>query len=102
MYGPCRQPARDSFVSWLYNLNIDDDELSLLVGDFNFYRYAENRNRHGGNFNDCLVFNNTISHLGLVEIPVKGRSYTWCNMQASPLLEQIDCFSLCGLDHSIP
>jgi hypothetical protein len=90
VYGPCRQPARDSFVSWLYSLEIDDDEFWLLVGDFNFYRYAENRNKPGGNFNDRLVFNNVISHLGLVELLVKGRSYTWSNMQASPLLEQID------------
>jgi hypothetical protein len=47
VYGPCRQPARDLFVNWLYNLEIDDDELLLLIGDFNFYRYAENRNRPG-------------------------------------------------------
>lgn len=92
VYGPCRQPARDNFVNWLFNMNIDDEDLWLLIGDFNFYRYAENRNRPGGNFNDCLIFNDIISHLGLVELPIKGRSYTWSNMQDSPLLEQIDWF----------
>jgi hypothetical protein len=45
-----------------------------------------------GDFNDSLVFNNIISHLGLVELPIKGRSFTWSNMQANPLLEQIDWF----------
>jgi hypothetical protein len=48
----------------------------MFMGDFNFYRYAENRNRPGGNFKDSLVFNNITSHLGLVEIPIKGRSFT--------------------------
>jgi hypothetical protein len=48
----------------------------MFMADFNFYRYAENRNRPIGNFNDLLVFNNIISHLGLVEIPIKGRSFT--------------------------
>jgi hypothetical protein len=92
VYGPCRQPTGDQFVNWLFNLQIDDDDLWLLIGDFNFYRYAENRNKSGGNFHDNLIFNNIISHMGLVELPIKGRSYTWSNMQASPLLEQIDWF----------
>jgi hypothetical protein len=61
----------------------------LLIGDFNFYRYAENRNKFGGNFHDSLIFNNIISHLGLVGLPIKGRSYTWSNMQASPFLSRL-------------
>jgi hypothetical protein len=92
VYGPCRQPARDQFVNWLFNLQIEDDELWMLIGDFNFYRYAENRNKTGGNFQDSFIFNNIISHLGLIELPIKGRSYTWSNMQDVPLLEQIDWF----------
>jgi hypothetical protein len=75
----------------------------MLVGDFNFYRYADNMNRSGGNFNYFLVFNNIISHLGLIDLPIKGRSYTWSNMQVVPLLEQIDWFFyLCCLDLPIP
>jgi endonuclease/exonuclease/phosphatase family metal-dependent hydrolase len=92
VYGPCRQLDRDLFVNWLYSLNIDDDDLWLLIGDFNFYRSIDNRNKPGGNFNDTLVFNSIISHLGLIELPIKGRSYTWSNMQDNPLLEQIDWF----------
>jgi hypothetical protein len=92
VYGPCRQPARDIFVNWLFSLEIGDDGLWMLMGDFNFYRSSENRNRPGGNFNDCLVFKNIISHLGLIELPIKGRSYTWSNMQESPFLEQVDWF----------
>jgi hypothetical protein len=61
VYGPCRQPARNEFVNWLYNLDIGDDDLWLLIGDFNFYKSAENRNMPGGNFNDSLVFNSIIS-----------------------------------------
>lgn len=92
VYGPCRQPARNEFVNWLYNLDIGDDDLWLLIGDFNFYRSAKNRNMPRGNFNDSLVFNNIISQLGLIELPIKGRSYTWSDMQSSPLLEQVDWF----------
>jgi hypothetical protein len=43
---------------------------------------------------DIMVFNEIISDLGLQEIPLKGRSFTWSNMQQNPLLEQLDwCFT---------
>ena len=42
--------------------------------------------------NDILLFNDIISHLGLTELPLKGRSYTWSNMQVEPLLQQLDWF----------
>jgi hypothetical protein len=45
-----------------------------------------------GGIQDSLIFSNIISHLGLIELPLKGRNYTWSNMQAAPLLEQIDWF----------
>lgn len=100
--GPCRQPTRGLFVDWLYNLEIDEDDLWLLIGDSNFYRSVDNRNKPGGNFNDIVVFNNIISHLGLIELLLKGRSYTWSNMQEVPLLEQVDWFFyLCCLDNPI-
>ena len=30
--------------------------------------------------------------MGLVELPRKGRAFTWSNMQQEPLLEQLDWF----------
>jgi hypothetical protein len=66
----------------------------LFIGDFNFYRSLEDRNREGGNMQDIIIFNKVISNLGLQEIPLKGRNFTWSNMQQNPLLEQIDwCFT---------
>jgi exonuclease III len=32
VYGPCRQPDRDEFVNWLYNLDIDEEDLWLFMG----------------------------------------------------------------------
>jgi hypothetical protein len=94
VYGPCHGTERDQFVDWLYNLNISDSENWMLVGDFNFYRSAEDRNRSGGNVSDMNTFNAIISNLGILEIPLKGRNFTWSNMQQAPLLEQLDwCFT---------
>jgi hypothetical protein len=41
---------------------------------------------------NTLIFNDLIGHLGLVELPLKGRAFTWSNMQQDPLLEQLDWF----------
>ena len=92
VYGPCRGQARDDFVDWLYHLSIPDSANWLVLGDFNFIRSTENRNLPGGDANDIFIFNEIIGHLGLLELPIKGRSFTWSNMQDNPLLEQLDWF----------
>jgi mannosylglycoprotein endo-beta-mannosidase len=92
VYGPCEGEQRDCFVQWLFNIVILDEELWLFMGNFNFIRSQQNRNRPGGNMNDMFIFNEIIDHLGLLELPIKGRSYTWSNMQCDPLLEQLDWF----------
>lgn len=90
IYRPHQGPDRDDFVYWLNNLQLDADENWMLAGDFNFYRSSSNRNREGGNMHDIMIFNEIISNLDLLEIPLKGRKFTWSNMRNGPLLEQID------------
>lgn len=94
VYGPCQGEKRDTFAQWMYDLQVDPEQNWMFVGDFNFYRFMDNRNREGANVHDMNIFNAIINNLGLVEIPLKGRQYTWSNMQESPLLEQLDwCFT---------
>ena len=49
----------------------------MLIGDFNFCRSVEDGNKVGGNVSDKNHFNSIISNIGIIEIPLKGRSYTW-------------------------
>lgn len=65
-------------------------ELWLIVGDFNLLRSLDNRNKPGGNVNDMLFSNEVIQRLGLIEIPLKGRNFTWSNMQDDALLQKLD------------
>ena len=92
IYGPCHEPLRSEFVSWMRALDSNAVDHWLFAGDFNFYHSLEDRNRPGGNLNDTLIFNDIIGWLGLVEIPLKGRAFTWSSMQQTPLLEQLDWF----------
>jgi hypothetical protein len=43
----------------------------MFAGDFNFYRSVTDRNKDGGNMHDIMIFNEIISNLGLLEIPVR-------------------------------
>ena len=79
VYGPCDGEERQMFVDWLNELKIEEENW-MIMGDFNFYRSLENRNRAGGNINDIFIFNKVISNVGLQEIPLKGRKHTWSNM----------------------
>lgn len=90
IYGPCSGDLRDDFVSWMYNLEIDTDKNWIFMGDFNFVRSVENRIIPGGDMNDIIIFNEIISKLGLIEIPLNGMAYTWSKMQDQPLLQQLD------------
>jgi hypothetical protein len=89
LYFGCTQLV---FLHWLNSLVIPDDENWLLMGDFNLIRSPQDRNKAGGNINEMLLFNEAISNLGLVDIPLKGRKFTWSNMQNSPLLQRLDWF----------
>lgn len=43
------------------------------MGDFNFIRSPEDRNKPGGHVGDMLVFNDIIQDLDLVEIAFHGQ-----------------------------
>ena len=56
----------------------------LLVGDFNLYRSPADRNRPRGDHSEMYLFNEAISALGLVELPLKGRRFSWSNKKNLP------------------
>jgi hypothetical protein len=61
----------------------------LLLGD-NLIRKLEDRNKLGGDIGEMFRFNEALSQLGVNEIRLRGRKYTWSNMQPSPLLQKLD------------
>lgn len=51
----------------------------LIVRDFNLYQSPEDRNGDGANHVEMYLFNDAISALGLIELPLKGKRFTWSN-----------------------
>jgi hypothetical protein len=79
-----------AFITWFLNLDTDDLDGWILVGDFNLYRSTEDRNKSRGDANKMQLFNDLISSLDLVELPFNDRTFTWSNMQSDPLLIKLD------------
>lgn len=92
VYGPCTREGKIEFTDWLKNIDMPDDIDWMIVGDFNLMRRPEDRNKLGGDVNEMFLFNEAISALRLVELPLQGRRYTWTNKQQDPLLERLDWF----------
>ena len=90
VYAPCTTEGRQEFAEWFLQLDSTSFELWIVLGDFNMIRSTEDRNRPGGNVSNMLLFNSIIQAHDWEEIPLKGRNFTWSNMQASPLLEKLE------------
>jgi hypothetical protein len=90
VYGPCSPEGKVNFTNWLKSINMPTDVDWVIFGDFNLIRKTEDMNRPSGDINEMFRFNSAISSLGLNEVKIQGRKFTWSNMQPSPLLEKLD------------
>jgi endonuclease/exonuclease/phosphatase family metal-dependent hydrolase len=84
--------GRDNFLEWFQAIHMPDEITWLIVGDFNLIQRPKDRNKEGGDVQEMYLFNEAISKLGLVEIPLQGRRFTWTNKRPDPLLERLDWF----------
>ena len=74
IYGPCDQNDKADFIDWFSNIHMPPNVDWIVMGDFNFIRDPQDRNRPGGDVNDMLLFNEAISNLSLIELPMKAKN----------------------------
>ena len=46
--------------------------------------------RIGGNADEMLAFNDAINQAGLIELPLKGKKFTWTNKQEAHVMVNLD------------
>lgn len=92
IYAPCTHEGKRQHLEWFQAIQMPEEISWLIMGDFNLIRRPEDRNKEGGDPQEMFLFNEAISNLGLVEIPLQGRRFTWTNKQTEPLLERLDWF----------
>jgi endonuclease/exonuclease/phosphatase family metal-dependent hydrolase len=62
----------------------------LLAGDFNLIRCATDKNSGHVSARLCDAFNDTIESLGIVEVPLLDKLFTWSNHRENHTLELLD------------
>jgi exonuclease III len=90
IYAPSTPEGKMVFLRWFREIYLPDDQMWIIVGDFNLIRNPDNRNKPGGDINLMIAFNEALSKLGVIEIPMHGQSFTWSNMKHNPLLKKLD------------
>lgn len=60
IYGPSQSSKKMAFITWLYNFNTLAYAYWILAGEFNLYKYVQNRNKVGGDPSEMQIFNDLI------------------------------------------
>ncbi|KAE8713890.1 Exocyst complex component SEC8 [Hibiscus syriacus] len=61
-------------------------------GDFNAYLHEEEKIGIGQNRNAMIIFSQFILQFGLIDLPMIGGRFTWCNNQDNPTFVRLDRF----------
>jgi len=101
----CKSTSFEKSVDnpWIIIIAANIDHPWIIIGDFNLTRKPTDKNSSSFNSTEANLFNDTINLLGLIEIPLLDRSYTWSNKREYPTLVHLDwCFVNVHWENSFP
>jgi len=90
VYGPSDHRHSSDFLRELQDLSSNINGPWVIIGDFNLIRSGDEKNNVNVNIPLMNTFNDTINSLGVMEIPLLGRNFTWSNGQEPPILAKLD------------
>lgn len=89
-YGPTDDTLKQQFIHELRYMASLVSNPWLLVGDFNLIRWMVDRSTGSRNFDLMDRFNEFISEVGIIDIPLHNRTFTWTNKRPQPTLSKLD------------
>ncbi|XVE81889.1 hypothetical protein DITRI_Ditri15bG0102300 [Diplodiscus trichospermus] len=92
LYAPNDDAERMNFWNELEELLSNVEIPWCLGGDFNVVRSSEEKIGVVYNQTAMSQFSNFIENMGLVDMPLTGGKFTWCNNRASPTFCRLDRF----------
>jgi len=102
IYAPCTTIGKKGIFGVVREIDMPPEIDWLIVGDFNLIRRPDDRNRDGADPNEMFLLNEAINNLGLIELPLHGRQFTWTNKQFPPLRKIGLVLHLNLLDFQVP
>nr|CAD1844395.1 unnamed protein product [Ananas comosus var. bracteatus] len=90
VYGPTHDDLKPVFFLELRSIRDRSCGLWAAIGDFNVLLSLEDKNGVPTHISDILNFREVINDIGLIDVPLQNRSYTWSNGRIIPTLERLD------------
>jgi hypothetical protein len=87
VYGPCTHSFKPVFLSFVEHVY---STLSLPTAILGGIRHPKDKSNDNFNASEARFFNDFINNLGLLEIPLLDRQFTWSNQQDTPILARLD------------
>lgn len=92
VYGPSTNHGRSVFFDELKQAKQQDATPWLLYGDFNLTMLADDRTDNTNDWRQTVRFSRLTQVLGLINLPLQGRGFTWSNERSNPHLARLDRF----------
>ncbi len=90
IYGPTIAAYKGAFFQKLKDIGARSRGAWALLGDFNVLLSHRDKNGPPSRVNDVLLFRNTVDALGILDLPISNKRYTWSNGRPNPTLERLD------------
>nr|CAD1835780.1 unnamed protein product [Ananas comosus var. bracteatus] len=90
VYGPTGSGSKAGFFQELRNSRQFSRSLWVALGDFNVLLSLQDKNGSPSNISDILAFREAISDMGLFDLPLQNKTFTWSNGRRNPTLERLD------------
>lgn len=90
VYGPVVEARKAEFLAKLWNAHQASGPAVLLLGDFNLIYEAANKNNDRLCLSSMRRFRLSLDAMGVQELYLHGRVYTWSNEGRHPTLERLD------------
>ncbi|CAN6218601.1 unnamed protein product [Urochloa humidicola] len=90
VYAPSDHRDSHDFLDGLRELKPHISGPWLLAGDFNLVRSAADKKGGAPDARLCAAFNATLEDIGVIELPLLDKLFTWSNQRADPVLARLD------------
>ncbi|XP_020098941.1 uncharacterized protein LOC109717514 [Ananas comosus] len=90
IYGPACATFQQEFFRQLRSLEHFSRGVWVALGDFNTLLSPLDKNGTLSSPTHTLLFKELVRDLGLFDLPLLNKSYTWTNARRSPTLERLD------------
>nr|CAD1838628.1 unnamed protein product [Ananas comosus var. bracteatus] len=91
IYGPTCNSLKAAFFNELRYINTRSRDVWAALGDFNVLLFVHDKNKATSNISEILQFGELINDIGLLDVPLLNRSFTWSNGRRNHTLERLDC-----------